>query len=238
METEVKLSPRLQAVAGLVLPGEPVADIGSDHAYLPIYLVQKGLVPSAVAVEVHPGPWERAAAQVRLHRLEDKIQVRLGDGFAPLAPGEVTTAVIAGMGARTIIRILRQGQALLPTLKRLVLQPMGGVPAVRQWLHDHGFYLVDEELVLEGEQFYFILGAERGEIKPLSGWEQEFGPVLLAKRHPLLVPYLERLIRQEERVLASLQRGVSAKAGEKKQAAVARLNRLKEVMRWLSSAKP
>lgn len=236
METGLKLSPRLEKVAGFVLPGEPAADIGSDHAYLPIYLVRNGIVPSAVAVEVHPSPWQSSLDQVHLHQLEDKIQVRLGDGFAPLAPGEVATAVVAGMGARTIIHILSHGQAILPTLKRLVLQPMAGVAELRQWLYDRGFCLVDEELVQEGEQFYFILAAEKGETKPLSPWEREFGPILLAKRHPLLVPYLERLIRQQERILLSLQRGVSAKAGKERRAAEGRLNLLREVMKWLSTA--
>lgn len=238
METGIKLSPRLGAIAGLVIAGKPMADIGSDHAYLPVYLVKNRIVPSAVAVEVRPGPWKRAATQVNLHGLADKIEVRLGDGLAPLEPGEVATVVLAGMGARTITRILSNAKALLPSVKRLIIQPMAEVPLVRQWLYEHGFHLTGEELVQEGEHYYFILVAEEGEEKLPSSLELEFGPILLAKKHPLMYPYVNKLTRQEERILSALQPADSVKANREKQAVEKRLDQLKEVMKWLSGAKP
>lgn len=237
-ETGIKLSPRLKAIAGLVVAGEPMADIGSDHAYLPIYLVKNRIVPSAVAVEVRPGPWKRAATQVSLHGLADKIEVRLGDGLSPLKKGEAATVVLAGMGARTITRILSNAEEILPSFKRLVIQPMAEVSLVRQWLYEHGFHLFDEELVQEGEHYYFILAAETGQKKLPSPLELEFGPILLAKKHPLIYPYVDKLWRQEERVLSALQQAVSVKANQEKQAVEKRLNQLKEVMKWLSGVKP
>src|SRR5690606_22188746 len=115
-------------------------------------------------------------------------------------------------------------KAILPSIKRLVIQPMAEVSLVRQWLYENGYHLTDEELVQEGEHYYFILAAEEGKEKLPSSLELEFGPILLAKKHPLIFPYVDKLVRQEERVLSALQQAVSLKANQEKQAVEKRLN--------------
>ena len=105
----MELSKRLQAVADLVTAGCRVADVGTDHAYIPIALVQEGRIPGAVAMDVNTGPLERARLHVAENRLEEKIELRLSDGLAALSPGEADSVVIAGMGGGLVIRILTEG---------------------------------------------------------------------------------------------------------------------------------
>jgi tRNA (adenine22-N1)-methyltransferase len=234
----VKLTPRLKAVADMVLPGQPMADIGSDHGYLPLYLVNQGIVPSAIAVEVRQGPWAKADHQVRLHGLERKIQVRLGDGLKPLQPGEVASAVLAGMGAQTIVKILTESMSIVNGLKRLVLQPMAEIPALREWLYRHHFHLTHEELVREGDRYYVVMAVQAGHRPMPSAIELEVGPLLIANRHPLLKPYLAKTIRQDEQVLLELKNVDTEKAIRQRKLLEKRLEELKEVMTWLSCAKP
>lgn len=155
------LSPRLTAVAACVLPGRPLADIGTDHAYVPVTLVAAGDVPAAVATEVHAQPAASARATIANAGLADRIAVRFGSGLSVLAPSEAATIVIAGMGGQLIRDILDQGQAIAATATRLVLQPMRDHLAVRYWLWEHGWVLVDERLAQEGQHIYTIIVAER-----------------------------------------------------------------------------
>ncbi len=110
MRTEVKLSKRLERIASFVQPGSRVADIGTDHGYVPIWLVQKGVCPSALAMDVRKGPLERAEEHVEEVGLSGKIELRLSDGLAKLKAGEADTVVIAGMGGKLTCRILEQGR--------------------------------------------------------------------------------------------------------------------------------
>jgi tRNA (adenine22-N1)-methyltransferase len=133
-ENIIKLSPRLQAVADMVKTGHKLADIGTDHAYLPIYLVQEGRIPSAVAIDVHQGPYKSALQQVAAQGLKEKIKVLLGDGLEPLHFGQVDVAVLAGMGSTTMMDILNEKPEVTSSLKQLVLQPMVGIAQIRKWL--------------------------------------------------------------------------------------------------------
>ena len=107
------LSPRLQAVARLVTDGYRLADIGTDHAYVPIWLVKTGRIPGAVAADVNKGPLQRAAEHISASGLDSQIETRLSDGFSALSPGEVQSAVLAGMGGGLMIRILKEGSRVV-----------------------------------------------------------------------------------------------------------------------------
>lgn len=148
------LSPRLLRLAELAPPGKVLADIGTDHAYLPSYLVKNQLIPRAIASDIHAGPIEAARKQVRDALLEDQIQVRMGDGLATIAPGEVSALVVAGMGAGTIQGILAKGETVLQGVTHLVLQPLEGAAGLRRWLGKKGWTLVQEDLVAEGHRIY------------------------------------------------------------------------------------
>ena len=161
--TEIKLSKRLAAVAAEIPAGARIADIGSDHARLPCYAVLAGIASAAVAVEIVDGPYQAARRQVERCRLEGKISVRKGDGFAAIEPHEVDVAVICGMGGALIRDILERGKEKLGGVTRLILQSNIASHHIRQWFWDNGWELVKEIILQEGVEMYEILVGERGD---------------------------------------------------------------------------
>ncbi|WML46400.1 tRNA (adenine(22)-N(1))-methyltransferase TrmK [Neobacillus sp. PS3-40] len=185
MNTE-KLSNRLDTVAGFVTKGSKLADIGSDHAYLPCFLAKKGVISFAIAGEVVAGPFESARKQVLAEELSDAIDVRMGDGLDVLQPGEVDCITIAGMGGALITSILERGKEKLHSVKRLVLQPNISAISIRKWLLENSWELVGEEILEEDGKIYEILVAEKGEPERPYSTQKEagllLGPFLLQKR--------------------------------------------------------
>jgi tRNA (adenine22-N1)-methyltransferase len=159
----IKLSKRLQTIADRIPQDSRVADIGSDHALLPVYLCQTGRIRFAVAGEINPGPLRAADKQVREAGLKDMISVRLGNGLQVLSPRETDTIVIAGMGGGLIAQILHEGKAKLHGIRRLILQPNIGEERVRRWLLEQGWALTDEAIIEEDGKIYEIITAERNE---------------------------------------------------------------------------
>ncbi|MCT1182368.1 tRNA (adenine-N(1))-methyltransferase [Lactococcus lactis] len=158
---EIKLSKRLKAVADYVDNGARLADIGSDHAYLPTYLMQKAVINFAVAGEVVKGPFEIAKNHVSEAYLSDRIQVRLANGLGAIEnTDKIDTIVIAGMGGILISEILEAGKEKLSHVKRLILQPNNHEESLRQWLVNHQFVIKNEEILLEAGKFYEIIVAE------------------------------------------------------------------------------
>jgi len=157
----VTLSIRLAAIAARVPASSRLADIGSDHALLPVYLAEQGKLAAGIAGEVNPGPYEAARRQVRESGVEDRIEVRKGDGLAVLAPGEVDVITIAGMGGGLIVSILEAGADRLAGVRLLVLQPNVGEDQVRRYLLANDWLLAAEEILEEDGKIYEILTAER-----------------------------------------------------------------------------
>lgn len=155
----LKISKRLEQIANQVPVGSTLADIGSDHALLPTYLVQQNRITRAIAGEVNPGPFQAAAKQVKDAELNYKIEVRLGDGLEVISPNEVDVITIAGMGGALIASILEAGKAKLPGVKRLILQPNVGESNVRSWLIANGWVLTNEQILEEDHKIYEILTA-------------------------------------------------------------------------------
>lgn len=181
-----KLSLRLQRVA-LHIPKESIlADIGSDHAYLPCYAVTNHLCARAIAGEVVEGPYQSALKQVKETGLQARIDVRKGDGLDVLEVDEATSVTIAGMGGTLITSILERGKHKLAKVVRLILQPNVGASNVRIWLIENDWELKDEEIIEEDGKIYEILIAEKGNpLKPYEGNRAQyiqFGPFLM-KQH-------------------------------------------------------
>lgn len=218
-------------MAGFVPPGKVVADIGADHAYLSVYLVQTGRSPQVIATELNAGPWRRGCFWVSACNLENKIEVRRGEGLAVLFPGEAQVAVIAGLGGNTIIQILAAAPAVLRRLERLILQPMTDAGDLRLWLVDNGWRLAEEALVEEEGRLYEIVVAEQGEEVTRDRLLLELGPRLIEKGDPLLVSYLEHRKQNYQRVLSSLARSRSPEAQEKAILLTAKLAKVRELLR-------
>jgi tRNA (adenine22-N1)-methyltransferase len=197
----IELSKRLRLVADYIPDGAALADIGSDHALLPVYLLQSGKISKAIAGEVNPGPFKAAQKAALAAGLADRLSVRRGDGLAVLEPGEADTITIAGMGGALMSSILEAGRAngKLQGVCHLVLQPNIGEDAVRAWLLEHNWYLTHETILEEDGKIYEVLHAVRdaeaalknealydGAFLPLP-FEQELKKVILIRMGPHLL---------------------------------------------------
>lgn len=181
----IKLSERLRRVASHVPQGTCLLDVGSDHAYLPIYLVQENIISRALAGEVVAGPYQSALDNVANHQLQDQISVRLVNGLAAMDLSDgVEVITICGMGGRLIAEILEAGQAKWQGIKRLILQPNNREDDLRKYLVTNGFRLVTEEIVSENGKYYEILVAEQGQVD-LTAEEVRFGPYLMQEKSPV-----------------------------------------------------
>lgn len=202
-----QLSLRLTRVASHVPIGAIVADIGSDHAYLPCYLVSQGLAERAIAGEVVKGPFESAKKQVKQEQLEDKIEVRLASGLEAIHPEDGITAItIAGMGGPLIVSILEQGNEKLAGVSRLILQPNVHAKAIREWAQTHHWTIIDEEIIKENNKIYEILVLERSS-QPvvLTPAELLMGPVLMQQQTEAFQEKWQRESAQWTNIIASIE---------------------------------
>ncbi|MDK2855794.1 MAG: tRNA (adenine22-N1)-methyltransferase [Bacillota bacterium] len=190
----------------MVPPRQVVADIGTDHALLPIYLVGSGRVPRAIAGDVSPGSYAKARRAVAAAGLSVKIDVRLGPGLSILAPGEADVLIIAGLGGLTIADILAGGKEVATAAKLILLQPMRDPAELRRRLAALGFRLQDEALVSEGKRFYVLMAAVPGTMPAYPEPILEIGPLLVARPDPLLVPYVKARIARERQIWEQARR--------------------------------
>ncbi|MBQ6391999.1 MAG: SAM-dependent methyltransferase [Eubacterium sp.] len=190
------LSKRLLAVASAVTPGNRVADIGTDHGYVPIYLVENGSIPSAIAMDVNRGPLERAVRHIREQGLESRISTRLSDGMTELKSHEADTVILAGMGGDLICRILWKRKDLLDEHPELVLQPQSEWFKVRHTLHDLGYRIMQEWFLKDEGKYYVIMKAIPGQERYDREADYIYGAVLEVECLPV---YKEYLLREEKK---------------------------------------
>lgn len=206
----MQISRRLETVAGMVTSGRIVADIGTDHAYIPIYLIRENRAKRAVAMDVNRGPLQRAKEHILQYGLEDRIDTRLSDGLAALAACEADSVIIAGMGGPLTVRILEDGADRLSHCAELILQPQSEIGSVRAYLYEKGWRIVREEMVKEDGKFYQMMRAVRRNDadeaeEPYTETEKKYGRLLLQRRHPVLFEYLQHERILNKRILASLK---------------------------------
>ncbi|WP_339250594.1 tRNA (adenine(22)-N(1))-methyltransferase TrmK [Sporosarcina sp. FSL W8-0480] len=201
-----KLSERLTAVASYVETGAILADIGSDHAYLPCYLVRNKKISKAIAGEVVKGPFESAMKNVKKEGLENNIIVRLGNGLEVIEESDgVDTITIAGMGGPLIASILQEGNTKLDGVKRLITQPNIHASSIREWAVENGWTIIDEEILKEDSKIYEILVLERGQAS-YDELEMKFGPYLLNEKSPVFIEKWKRESDEWNRILDSLEK--------------------------------
>ena len=220
------ISKRLELVASFVPQGAILLDVGSDHAYLPIELVERGQIESAIAGEVVEGPYQSAVKNVEAHGLKEKIQVRLANGLAAFEEADqVSVITIAGMGGRLIARILEEGLDKLADVERLILQPNNREDDLRIWLQHHGFEIVAESILEESGKFYEILVVEAGQMK-LSASDVRFGPFLSKEVSPVFVQKWQKEAEKLEFALGQ----IPEKNLEERQVLVDKIQAIKEVL--------
>lgn len=202
----MQISERLKTVASYV-SGCRVADIGTDHAYVPIYLMEQGRILQALAMDIGKGPLERAAEHIREHGWELQIQTRLSDGMEAYRSGEADSIVIAGMGGAMIVKILSEGSGKYEGVKELILSPQSEIYLVRQWLRGHGWQIVEETMLIEEEKYYTVMRAVPGIHKQAKPVEDYYGKYLLEHRSPVLKQFLLKEKQKLHHILANLQSG-------------------------------
>ena len=225
----MELSRRLLAVAGGVTKGNRLADVGTDHGYIPIYLVTEGICPSAIAMDVNQGPLDRADAHIMEYGLSDKIGTRLSNGLEKIEPQETDSVVIAGMGGTLMTDILTRGMHVLSEGKELILQPQSEIFKVRHFLHDHNYKIIDEQMVKEEGKYYFIIKAVPGQQCFAEEFLYEYGELLLKKKHPLMQEYLEREMQKYHKIIEGL-------AGNTSEAALVRIQEMESCILKLEKA--
>lgn len=193
------LSRRLQAVAALAEPGKTAADIGCDHGYVGIWLIQHKIFSKVIAMDVRPGPLETAGKNIALYQLEDVIELRLSDGLQRLETGEADCMICAGMGGALICRILENEPEKAKAMKQIILQPQSEISLVRSYLRQNGYTVVKEDMVKEDGKYYPMFRAvwqedQGGCREDFPSKRQavfdEYGKLLLEGRHPVLYEWL------------------------------------------------
>ncbi len=222
-----ELSPRLRMVGEMVPEGAQLADVGTDHAYLPAALILEGKIPWAIAADLRRGPLDRARATVREYGLTGKIAFRLCDGLAGIGPDEADAVVIAGMGGETIAAILSAAPWVREKNMPLILQPMSSFPDLREWLGRNGFSIGEERLAREGDVLYTALLVRAGEMPTLSPAELRAGR---NTADPLRGDWLNMWIARTSRALEGMAK---AQGGE----IIPRKRELEEVLNGLMDMK-
>jgi len=181
-----------------------LCDIGTDHCLLPIYAIQEGKTLAAIGADVNAGPLARARENVTREGLMDKIELRLGDGFAPISIGECDSAVISGMGGMLITHIIERGIDVASALKQLILSPQSDHAQVRRSLHKLGFEIYAEDMVRDGDKFYPVIVTRPCSLKlaeSYTDFEYEFGKLMLESPNDDFYKHLEELKRKNENII-------------------------------------
>lgn len=225
------LSTRLQRVAANVLSNGVVADIGCDHGFTSIALIQQQRAVRAIAMDIGEGPLAHAREHVQQYGLSEQISLRLSDGAEKLAEGEADTILISGMGGALICRILRKSRSVVCTAKEWILSPQSELSIVRRCIHELGFSIATEEMVLDQGKYYFIIRAIPGEESYKDALDYLYGRRLLESGGEIFRAYIEKEIRRVKKVLERLE------VQELSQAGVERIQKMTEELSQLETVR-
>ena len=225
-----KLSERLRTVASFVDENTILADIGSDHAYLPCYLVHEGIITKAIAGEVVKGPFESAQKQVRSEGLEENIEVRFGNGLAVISEEDnVETVTIAGMGGPLIASILETGKEKLTNVETLILQPNIHAKAIREWAMQEKWKIENEVILEEHDKIYEILVLKKGMMN-LSDKELLVGPILCKEKSPIFQKKWNNELNEWQRIVNELNKLEGPEVQQKKAELKNKITLVKELL--------
>ncbi len=241
----VRLSKRLKLVASFVPENARIADIGTDHGFVPIYLAETGRIRSALAMDVREGPLGRAKEHVEEYYRACRgrgsgeepcspvhIETRLSDGLKKLSPGEADTVIIAGMGGELMIRILEEGCHMWDSVESWILSPQSALDKVRIFLAQNGFSIADEAMIKEDGKFYTVMRVSRGNMEYANQAQYLYGKILIEKRDAVLGEYLEREKKRLDNILVSFEGKQGQATGSQEKA----IKALTEELSWVKEA--
>lgn len=204
----MKLSKRLETIASMVpktTQEGAVADVGTDHGFIPIWLVEHGIAARAIAMDVRKGPLARAREHICEHHLEEKIETRLSDGLEQLAAGDAETVVIAGMGGELILRILTEGDHVRDSVAHWICSPQSELSAFRHGIERLGLAIKDETMLFEDGKYYTVMHLETGTMHYAHEYEYRYGALLIQRKSPVLSEFLKKEMQQYREIIAHLK---------------------------------
>ncbi|SKC79461.1 tRNA (adenine(22)-N(1))-methyltransferase [Maledivibacter halophilus] len=229
----MKLNSRLKTISELVPKESVVADIGTDHAYLPVYLIKNKIAKRVIAADINIGPLNNAEKTINNYGMEKYIETRLGNGLRAIKPGEIDTAIIAGMGGLLIRDILRESKEVVDTIKTFIFQPMIAQDELRKWFCKNNFKIDNERLAKEGNKFYEILVVSRGEMTIKDSIYYEVGMKLIENNDPYIKEFVDLKLKKYSEILKNVEEENSIKAKEKYLECKIKIKKLKEVKKCL-----
>lgn len=232
---KIKLSPRLAVISDCVAGVKTMADIGTDHGYLPVSLVAAGQVTTAIASDTNAKPLKKAEKIIAEFKLEKLIETRLGSGLSVLQPGEVQAVVMAGMGGLLIRDLLEMERRVAMRMEKLVLQPMNNQAVLRKYLEDRGYQIIKEDLCQEMGRIYEIMVVVPGKMVISNPLEYELGYEYDKHQHPLLEALIDRKIYLERKIVLNTQGKTTLVASQQFEASSRFIEKLNEVKKCLSN---
>lgn len=211
----MNLSKRLSAIKDMVPNNSIVADVGTDHGYIPVYLIENKISKKVIGTDISKGSLDKIIDLVRSLDLEDKIESRLGNGLDVIKPYEVDTLIVAGMGGLLIKDILEKSKKTTESINNFILQPMVGAKELRKYLIDNNFKIVDEDLVLEDNKYYEIIFAKKEKSYMEKDIYYEISKILLDKNHPLIKDFIQYKINKAEKIINEIGSIETEKSKEK-----------------------
>lgn len=231
----MKLSERLMAIANLVPKNSIVADIGTDHGYIPAYLIENKKSKKVIGTDISKGSLDKIIQYVKELGFEDKIDSRLGDGLEVIKPYEVDTVIIAGMGGLLIRDILEKDKEISDSIMDFILQPMVAVKELRQYLIENNFEIINEGLVKEENKYYEIIYARKGKSFIEKEIYYEISPILIREKHPLLKEFVENKIMSAKKILKEIEGIDTEKSKERYLGLEKTIKEYEEVLREIES---
>ncbi len=222
---------RLERIKSMVDPCQTAADIGTDHGYVAEMLLKEGICKQIIATDLNEGPLNRAIEHLTKSNLHDKCNFRLGCGLRVLNEGEADAIIIAGMGGDLISDIIHTSKDIALKAQQLILQPMTAVNTLRKYLYENGFEIIDESIVKEYHHFYFIIKAKKGIAKQMDNIYFEISNILIEKKDPLMIDYLNKVLNTNEKIISSLEKTKNVEYNEKIESLKEKNNKIKELIR-------
>ena len=222
---------RLECIKSVVSKCNVAADIGTDHGYMAEILLRENICTKVIATDLNEGPLNRASEHLSAVNLDKRCDFRLGSGLTVLREDEAEAIIIAGMGGELIADILDDSKNIALKASQLILQPMTTADRLRRYLYNNGFSIIDERIVKELHHYYFIIKAVPGKDRVEDEIYYEVSKILLEKKDPLMIEYLDRLVGINEKIIRSIEKNNNDGYNKKIEQLEDKNKKIKELMK-------